>query len=320
MPDDCRRPTNAEQTAQMHVWLPAHDSSERMGGLPDGVTASVWDGGPDIPGDGAEVDVLVVPLIPGDTEQLTAAVAMMPKLRFVQSLFAGVDWIEPALPTRVQLANTGAANAKPVAEWVIAMLLSHLRDLPRFAEHQHAGRWRRHLSDTLAYKRVTILGYGPIAQALEAMLATFGATSTVFARTARDHVRAIADLALALPTTDVLVVLTPLTDATRNLVGTEVLAALPDGAIVMNAARGPVVDTDALLRELTTGRLRAILDVTEPEPLPDGHPLWTAPNCTITPHVAGATTRYFDNVYPLVRSQLERVLAGVEPENLLLRT
>ncbi len=304
----------------MHVWLPAHDSIDRMGGLPDGVTASVWDGGADLPDDGADVDALVVPLIPGDTEQLTAAVVTMPKLRFVQSLFAGVDWIEPALPAHVQLANTGAANAKPVAEWVVAMLLSHLRDLPVFAEYQRTGVWRRHLSDTLAYKRVTILGYGPIAQALEAMLATFGATTTVFARSARDHVCGIAELGGALPTTDILVVLTPLTDATRNLVGTEVLAALPDGAIVMNAARGPVVDTDALLSELTNERLRAILDVTEPEPLPDGHPLWTAPNCTITPHVAGATTRYFDNVYPLVRSQLERLLAGAEPENLLLRT
>ena len=291
-----------------------------MGGLPDGVTASVWDGGADLPTDGADVDVLIVPLIPGDTDQLTAAVATMPKLRFVQSLFAGVDWIEPALPPHVQLANTGAANAKPVAEWVVAMLLSDLRQLPTFADHQRAGLWRRHLSDTLAYKRVTILGYGPIAQALEAMLVAFGASPTVFARTTREHVRAIADLGAALATTDILVVLTPLTDATRNLVGTDVLAALPDGAIVMNAARGPVVDTDAILRELMSGRLRAILDVTEPEPLPDGHPLWTAPNCTITPHVAGATTRYFDNVYPLVRSQLERLLAGEEPENLLPRT
>ncbi len=304
----------------MHIWLPAPDSVDRMGGLPDGVTATVWDGSEHIPGDGADVEVLVVPLIPGDTQLLSTAVATMPKLRFVQSLFAGVDWIEPALPAHVTLANTGAANAKPVAEWVIGLLLSHLRELPRLAESQSTGRWHRFLSDTLAYKRVTILGYGPIAHALEAMLDTFGATTTVFARTARDHVLAIADLPAALPTTDILVVLTPLTDATRNLVDAELLAALPDGAIVMNAARGPVVDTDALLRELTSGRLRAILDVTEPEPLPEGHPLWTAPNCTITPHVAGATTRYFDNVYPLVTAQLERLLVGLKPENLLPRT
>jgi phosphoglycerate dehydrogenase-like enzyme len=304
----------------MHIWLPARNSVDLMGGLPAGVTASIWDGSKEIPTDGADVEVLVTPLIPGDSAVLAEAVATTPRLRFVQSMFAGVDWIEPVLPKHVLLANTGAANAKPVAEWVVAMLLSHLRELPRFAENQRNGRWWRVLSDTLAYKRVTILGYGPIAQALEAMLATFGASTTVFARTAREHVRAIADLTPELGTTDILVVLTPLTDATRNLVNAEVLAALPDGAIVMNAARGPVVDNDALLRELMNGRLRAILDVTEPEPLPDGHPLWTAPNCTITPHVAGATTRYFDNVYPLVRSQLERLVAGLLPENLLQRS
>jgi phosphoglycerate dehydrogenase-like enzyme len=303
----------------MHIWLPAADSIDRMGGLPAGVTASVWDGSTQIPSDGAEVEVLVTPLIPGDSALLAEALATTPRLRFVQSMFAGVDWIEPVLPAHVLLANTGAANAKPVAEWVVGTLLSHLRELPRFAENQPAMRWRRVLSDTLAYKRVTILGYGPIAQALEAMLATFGATTTVFARSVRGHVRAIADVAETLPTTDVLVVLTPLTDATRHLVNAELLAALPDGAIVMNAARGPVVDTDALLRELMNARLHAILDVTEPEPLPEGHALWTAPNCTITPHVAGATTRYFDNVYPLVRSQLERLVAGLEPECLVAR-
>jgi phosphoglycerate dehydrogenase-like enzyme len=303
----------------MHIWLPARDSVELMGGLPAGVTASIWDGSKQIPADGPEVEVLVTPLIPGDSALLAEAVATTPRLRFVQSMFAGVDWIEPVLPDHVLLANTGAANAKPVAEWVIAMLLDHLRELPRFASNQRDTRWHRVLSDTLAYKRVTILGYGPIAQALEAMLATFGASTTVFARTARNHVRSIGGLGEALPTTDILVILTPLTDATRHLVGTDVLAALPDGAIVMNAARGPVVDTDALLRELMNGRIRAILDVTEPEPLPDGHPLWTAPNCTITPHVAGATTRYFDNVYPLVRSQLERLVAGLKPENLVPR-
>jgi phosphoglycerate dehydrogenase-like enzyme len=304
----------------MHIWLPARDSVELMGGLPAGVTASIWDGSKQIPADGPEVEVLVTPLIPGDSALLAEAVATTPRLRFVQSMFAGVDWIEPVLPDHVLLANTGAANAKPVAEWVIAMLLDHLRELPRFASNQRDTRWHRVLSDTLAYKRVTILGYGPIAQALEAMLATFGASTTVFARTARNHVRSIGGLGEALPTTDILVILTPLTDATRHLVGTDVLAALPDGAIVMNAARGPVVDTDALLRELMNGRIQAILDVTEPEPLPDGHPLWTAPNCTITPHVAGATTRYFDNVYPLVRSQLERLVAGLKPENLVPRS
>ena len=235
----------------------------------------------------------------------------------MQSLFAGVDWIAPTVPPGVLLANTGAANAKPVAEWVVAMLLNHLRELPRFAADQREHQWRRALTDTLAYKRVTILGHGPIGQSLQAMLLTFGAEVTVFARTAREGVRAIATLPDTLATTDILVVLTPLNDATRGLVNAEVLALLPDGAIVVNAARGPVVDTDALLAELATRRLHAILDVTDPEPLPSDHALWDAPQCAITPHVAGATVRYYDNVYPLLRTQLERFVAGQMPLNLV---
>ena len=288
-----------------------------MGGLPAGVTAEVWDGTDGVPTGRLDVEVLVVPLIAGQTARLDAVVRTLPNLRVMQSLYAGVDWITPTVPEGVLLANTGAANAKPVAEWVVATLLNHLRELPGFATDQQAQEWRTRLTDTLAYKRVTILGNGPIAQALRAMLVTFGTEVTVFARTERDGVRAIATLHDALPTTDILVSLTPLTDATRGLVGAAVLAALPDGAIVVNAARGPVVDTDALLAELTTRRLHAILDVTDPEPLPSAHPIWDAPQCTITPHVAGATVRYFDNVYPLIRTQLERLMAGEPPLNLV---
>ena len=299
----------------MHVWLPTLDSVTRMGGLPDGVTASVWDGSDALPDDAVAVEALIVPLIAGQTDRLRSAVATMPKLFFAQSMYAGVEWIEPAIPEHVMLSNTGTANAKPVAEWVVATLLSHLRELPRFTADQHQQRWATRLTDTLAFKRVAILGYGPIGRALEAMLLPFGSTVTVFARTARDRVQPIGSIAHYLPDTDILVVLTPLTDATRGLVGSDVLAALPDGAIVVNAARGPVVDSDALMTELTDGRLRAILDVTDPEPLPAGHPLWAAPNCTITPHVAGATYRYFDNVFPLLRTQLERLVQGVAPEH-----
>lgn len=284
-----------------------------MGGLPPGITADVWDGSDNVPTERSNVQALIVPLIAGETSRLSDVVSTLPNLRFMQSLYAGVDWISPTVPPGVFLANTGSANAKPVAEWVVAMLLSHLRELPRFAADQLEHRWQRAMTDTLAYKRVAILGYGPISQALQSMLLTFGAEVTVFARTAREGVRAIATLSDTLPTTDILVVLTPLTDATQGLINAAVLSALPTGAIVVNAARGPVVDTEALLAELEARRLHAILDVTDPEPLPPDHPLWAAPQCTITPHFAGATTRYFDNVYPLIRAQLARLVAGETP-------
>lgn len=301
----------------MHVWLPHPDVETRMGGLPPGVSAEVWDGSDNMPSDRGRVEVLIVPLMPGQTARLHEVVKTLPNLRFMQSLYAGVEWISPTVPPGVLLANTGEANAKPVAEWVVATLLSHLRELPRFAAQQRESVWRLALTDTLAYKRVTILGNGPIARALHAMLLSFGAEVTVFARTSRSGVRAIDELSIELPTTDILVALTPLTDATRGLVGADVLALLPTGAIVVNAARGPVVDTDALVVELQNRRLHAILDVTDPEPLPAEHPLWDAPQCTITPHFAGATTRYFDNVYPLIRTQLERLIAGEPPQNLI---
>lgn len=298
----------------MHVCLPHAAAEKLIGGLPAGVTATVWDGSEQLPADAADVEALICPMIPGATERLQMAFDAMPKVRFVQALFAGVEWIEPILPAGVMLSNTGSANAKPVAEWVVSTLLSHLRELPRFAASQRNHEWDRALTPTLAAKRVTILGNGPIAQALKAMLLPFGAEVRVFARTAREGVEAIADLGSALPDTDVLVVLVPQNDQTIGLVDAAVLAALPDGAIVMNAARGPVVSTGALLAELNAKRIHAILDVTDPEPLPSDHPLWDAPNCVITPHVAGATNRYFDNIYPLVRTQLDRLVAGEEPQ------
>ena len=100
----------------------------------------------------------------------------------------------------------------------------------------------------------------------------------------------------------------PLSDATRGLLDDETLSLLPDGALVVNVARGPVVDTDAVLRH--AGRLRFALDVTDPEPLPDGHPLWDAPDVLITPHIAGGTTAMLPRISALVRDQLQRMVAG----------
>jgi phosphoglycerate dehydrogenase-like enzyme len=301
----------------MEIWLPQHDAVERMGGLPPGVTASVWDGSDELPPGRDEVSFVVTPMIMGQTQKLAAALVQLSNLKCVQSMYAGVDWIAPAVPSGVLLTNTGAANARPVAEWVIAVLLDELRQLRRCHDDQLNHQWQTRLTDTLAAKRVAILGNGPISQVLQQMLGAFAATTTVFARTARDGVVAIEHLHDHLPTTDVLVVLTPLTAATTGLVNEAVLAALPDGAILVNAARGPVVNTEALLSALSSGRLRAILDVTDPEPLTAEHPLWDAPKCRITPHIAGATYRYFDNVYPFVKEQIIRIQRGETPLNIV---
>ncbi len=142
------------------------------------------------------------------------------------------------------------------------------------------------------------------------MLGGFDAELTFVARTARDGVRSIDDLPQLLPDADVVILIVPVTDETRGMVDAAFLARMKDDALLVNAARGVVVDTDALLAELSSRRLRAALDVTEPEPLPAGHPLWSAPNLLLTPHVAGAVPGTNERAAAAVTDQLRRVLAG----------
>jgi phosphoglycerate dehydrogenase-like enzyme len=162
---------------------------------------------------------------------------------------------------------------------------------------------------------VLVLGAGDIGRRVATALAAFDAEVTLVARTAREDVRAIADLPALLPEQDAVVLALPNTPETRGLVSGQFLAALPDGAVLVNVARGAIVDTDALLAELRRERLHAFLDVTDPEPLPPDHPLWDAPNLLLTPHVGGGTTGWQRRAYALVRAQLERYVAGEELAN-----
>ena len=120
-----------------------------------------------------------------------------------------------------------------------------------------------------------------------------------------------------LPGHDAAVIVIPLTDDTRGLVDARFLAAMPDGALLVNAARGPVVDTDALVRELQTGRLRAAVDVTDPEPLPADHPLWTAPGLLLTPHVGGSVPGGMDRAFRVAVEQISAFARGDAPPNLV---
>ena len=292
----------------MLVWIPFADGRELMGDLPDGVTVDVWDGSDDLPAGHDRVEVLVPPWWP--KAAVTDALARMPSLRLVQMLNAGVDWIVDAVPDGVTLCNAGDVNAVEVAEWVMAVVLSHLRRLPGFAAAQAAGEWRPALTPTLRHRRVVVLGYGAIGRALVPMLRPFDADVTVVARTARDGVEPVERLPDLLAGADALLVVAALTEGTRGLVDAELLARLPDGALVVNVGRGPIVRTEDLLVELTAGRLHAALDVTDPEPLPPGHALWSAPNLVLTPHVGGGTTNFMANAFGLVGDQVRRLAAG----------
>ena len=292
----------------MLVWIPFDAGRDLMGPLPDGVEVEVWDGRLPLPDRADRVEVLVPPWWPKDT--VSSALGPMRSLRLIQMLNAGVDWIVGSVPDGVTLCNAGDVNAVEVAEWVMAVTLAHLRRLAEFDRARAEGRWSPMLTPTLRHRRVVVVGHGAIGRALVAMLAPFGADVTVVARTARPGVEPVERLAELVGEADVLIVVAALTEGTRGLVDRDLLGALPDGALVVNVGRGPIVVTDDLLAELTAGRLHAALDVTDPEPLPEGHPLWAAPNLTLTPHVGGGTTNFMPNAFGLVGDQLRRLAAG----------
>jgi phosphoglycerate dehydrogenase-like enzyme len=239
------------------------------------------------------------------------------RLRLIQTLNAGYEQWLPHVPDGVMLSNGRGAHGGSSAEWVVAALLSIYRDLRRFDDQQRQGMWRPADTETLIGKRVVVLGAGDLAANLAARLAPFETDVTLVGRHARPGVRALADVGALLPHADVVVAMLPGNASTHRLVDAGFLARLPDGAVVVNAGRGSAVDTDALLAELTAGRLRAALDVTDPEPLPDGHPLWSAPNLLLTPHVAGSTAGAWERAWAVAREQLTVYADGGTPPNLV---
>lgn len=271
-----------------------------------------WSGDGAAPGWVAET-TYYVPQYMGGGDSLRV-MAGMPGLEVVQTLTAGVDNVWPSLPTGVTLCNARGVHDASTAELVVGLTIAALRGIPDFVRAQQSGTWASGPRPALADKRVLIVGYGSVGAAVASRLEPFEVTITRVAHHARPgaepYVHGVGELSSLLPYADVLVLTTPLTDATRGLVDATVLAALPDGALVVNAARGPVVDTEALLAACATGRLSAAIDVTDPEPLPPEHPMWQLPNVLISPHVGGNTSAFLPRARALVREQLRRYAAG----------
>jgi phosphoglycerate dehydrogenase-like enzyme len=241
----------------------------------------------------------------------------LPRLRLVQLTSAGAERFIGRLPEGVVLCNARGAHTPATAEWVLAATLAAQRGLPDLVRAQDAHRWEPGTRRSLVGARVLVVGAGDIGRTVARMLAGFDAEVTFVARTARDGVHSTDELPQLLPSADVVVLLVPVTPETTGLVDAAFLAAMPDGALLVNAARGVVVDTDALLAELARGRLRAALDVTEPEPLPEDHPLWSAPGLLLTPHVGGAVPQTAERAAAAVVAQVRRVLAGEELANVV---
>lgn len=259
-----------------------------------------------IPERGDEVEVCVPPYMQSYDPSVFGR---LPRLRLVQVLTAGYDGVPEALPAGVQLANASGVHDTSTAEMAMALTLAAQRGIPQFVRDAEHGRWGEpRIHDALADRRVVILGYGAIGRALAARLLPFEVDLAAVASRARPgdgtvpEVHGIEELKILLPHTDVLIVVVPLSERTLHLVNDEVLSALPDGALVVNVARGKVIDSAAILRH--AWRLRFALDVTDPEPLPSDHPLWAEPTVLISPHTGGPTTAFRPRAVRLLREQL----------------
>ncbi|MGZ4493470.1 MAG: 2-hydroxyacid dehydrogenase [Nocardioides sp.] len=246
-----------------------------------------------------------------------ALLAAQPRLEVVQTLTAGVDHLRRHVPGGVTLCNGRGIHNASTAELAVTLTLASLRDIPGFVDAQRAGRWAQGWRPSLADSTVLIVGYGDIGADLEKRLLPFEVEVLRVARSARPGVHTVADLPDLLPRADVVVLVVPGTAETRGLVDADFLARMRPGALLVNVARGPVVVTDDLLAALNSGRVRAALDVTDPEPLPPGHPLWSAPNLLLTPHVGGATPAMWPRAHRLVREQLTRWAAGEPLANVM---
>lgn len=276
-----------------------------------GIDAAHYRPGEPWPPDYADAEVVVVGF--DDAEATGVRFVDLPALRLVQTLHAGYEQWLPHLPDGVQLSNGRGAHGGSSAEWVVAALLSIYRELSLFGAHQSDGVWAPKDTETLIGKRVLVLGAGDLAVNLAARLTPFETDVILVGQRARDGVLAMADLDDVLPTADAVVAMLPDTESTRHVVDGDFLGKLRDGAIVVNAGRGGAVDTDALLAELNSGRLLAALDVTDPEPLPAGHPLWSAPGLLLTPHVAGSTAGAWARAWRVALDQIEVFAAGGRP-------
>jgi phosphoglycerate dehydrogenase-like enzyme len=296
-------------------WVPTKQIMSALAGVP-GVTVEVVvpDGGPLPPG-ADEIEFYVPPFF--SPQPAITAIAQMPSLRVVQVQTAGVERLLPVVPPGVTLCNARGVHDASTAEWVVAVTLAALRDLPYFAAEQAAGRWSYRFTDCLAGKSVLIVGYGSIGAAVERRLAGFEVAVRRVARRARDGVATVSELPELLPGADVVVVLAPVTEETIGMVDAGFLGLMKDGALLVNAARGSLVVTDALTEELRSGRLRAAVDVTSPEPLPPGHPWWGLRGVLITPHVAASTSAAEPRMHAFLRAQAERFVRGDDLVNVV---
>ncbi|MFC4330768.1 NAD(P)-dependent oxidoreductase [Streptomyces andamanensis] len=307
------------------VWLPYRP--ERVRGLPDGLTYRHWDGSADLPGDPREVHFLVGPPATGSERVFARLLPAAANVEAVQLLSSGYEHMVPLLDLLApgaRLATARGVHREATAELAVTLLLALARGLDDYARGPVRGRTGAggpRTGVTLVGKRVVVVGYGAVGASVAALLGAFRCEVVLVARTGRTtpagRVHGAAELPSLLPTADAVVLCAPLTEGTRGMFGAAELALLKDGAFLVNVARGELLDTAAAVREVRAGRLRVALDVTDPEPLPAGHPLRDLPGALITPHVGAFTDAFPRMTVDFLRRQLHRYARGAELENVV---
>ncbi len=297
----------------MRVCLPSQEIADHVGAV-DGIETVIWDLQGEPPAGLADVEFLVTPPFMGRAQLET--LATLTQLRHVQLVSAGFDHALPYVPEGVTLSNAPGVHDTATAELALTLMLAAQRDLPTYVDAQRRGQWESTSSPGLADRRVLVVGYGNIGRAIARRLLPFEVELTVVASQARagddlvEAVRGIDELPDLLPAHDIVVLIVPLSPATQHLIDADALALMKPGALLVNVARGKVVDTDALVEACAAGRVRAALDVTDPEPLPPEHPLWTTPGVLVVPHVGGNSQAFGPRLGRFVREQLTAYRAG----------
>jgi phosphoglycerate dehydrogenase-like enzyme len=291
----------------------------------------------DGPGPEIDIDVWIPDAYP------TRAIKAWPRLRGVRliiTLMAGTEWITGVAGPGVTICNARGAHNISTAELTLSLILSMLKYFPFYLDVQRAGHWKLRFEASAHYvsitgdtrplyppvmleeltgKTVLLVGYGSIGKEIERMLAPFNVDLLRVARTARTdpQVHAVSELDSLLPRSQVVILILPATSESYRLIGARQFALMPQGALLVNAARGPIVDTDALVEALHGGRIRAALDVTDPEPVPDGHPLWSCPNLLLTPHIGGSSPQFAPRALRIAAAELRRYMAGEPLQNVV---
>ena len=322
----------------LRVGYPARIDAGLMSGMPGGVELVPLDAGLDRD---VDLDVWIPDALTPRAQEIWQHLR---GVKLVLSLMAGTEWIPETVGPHVTICNARGAHNLATAEWTLAAIFASLKYVPLYSEIQASGIWKRRkeaaaqyarlhpeegaiyppvMQEELTGKRVLMVGYGSIGKDIERMLAPFEMELTRVARTAREasesgpEVHAVSELHALLPDAEIVILILPLTEESRGLIGARELGLMRQSTLLVNAARGPVVQTDALVEALNSGRIRAALDVTDPEPLPEGHPLWKCPNLYMTPHIGGSSPQFMRRALKVVAAELERYIQGEPLQNVV---